>query len=533
MASPALPSRPIGDSERGSYARPHSSTAIAVLRALPVALLTALAYYFGSQIGFLFTPKDSPIALFWPPNAILLAVLLLTPKRIWPLLLLAVLPAHLLIQLKSGIPLNAALGWFAGNTAEAVVGALGVRIFCKERSPFESVQGVIIFTAFGIAVATLLTSFIDAANAIAAGLGSAFWQIWSSRLASNTLSDITVVPIVVFLGLKGRSYFRNMAPARFLEASLLLLGLVAASLAVYGEANFRSFLMFAPVPFFIWAAMRFGSAGLSVTLLIVALISLWNVMHGRGPLQNTRFEDQTLALQTLLTLCGLPLLLLSATTVERETSEQTARKFQASIAYSNERERQSIARKLRDEIVQELSLVGSSIDELRARPDISTSAWDEIQQQISTATLAATKLSHNLHPYTVDYLGLVDALKALCDDFEHTTGIATNFRADREIEMPLTSSHALFRVVREVLGNTTPHAGIDLLRLELSRIQGGFELRFHAEGSISELEARTNSRLPYLREEMLLAPGTLAMSSAAPNKLQVIARVTLPNSTPA
>jgi integral membrane sensor domain MASE1 len=524
MASPALPSRRIGDPERGSYAR--------ISHALPVALLTALAYYFGSQIGFLFTPIDSPIALFWPPNAILLSVLLLTPKRIWPLLLLAVFPAHLLIQLKTGIPLNAALGWFAGNTGEAVVGALGVRMFCKERSPFESVQGVIIFTAFGIAVATLLTSFIDAANTVGTGLGSAFWQIWSSRLASNTLSDITVVPFAVFLGLKGRSYFRNMAPARFVEASLLVLGLVAVSLAVYGEAHSRSFLLFAPVPFFIWAAMRFGSAGLSVTLLIAALISLWNVLHGRGPLQNTRFEDQALALQTLLTLCGLPLLLLSATTVERETSEQTARKFRASVAFSNERERQSIARKLRDEIVQELSLVGSSIDELRARPDTSTSAWDEIQQQISTATLAATKLSHNLHPYTVDYLGLVDALRALCDEFEHTTGIATNLSADREIEMPVTSAYALFRVARETLGNTAAYEGVDLLRLELRRIQGDIELRFHAEGSISELEARTNSRLAYLREEMLLAPGTLAVSSGAPNKLRMIARVTFPKNTP-
>src|SRR5262245_39395388 len=167
MASPALPSRRMGVSERGSYARPRDSMAVAILHALPLALLTALAYYFGSEIGFLFTPKDSPIALFWPPNAILLSVLLLSPKRTWPLVLLALLPAHLLVQLKTGIPLNAALGWFAGNTSEAAVGALGVRLFCKERSPFESVQGVIVFTAFGIAVSTLLTSFIDAASAVA------------------------------------------------------------------------------------------------------------------------------------------------------------------------------------------------------------------------------------------------------------------------------------------------------------------------------------------------------------------------------
>src|SRR5947199_4620761 len=87
-----------------------------------IALVVALSYYVGSQIGFLLTPASTPIATFWPPNAILLAAFLLTSPRIWWVLVLAVFPAHLLVQLRTGIPLVTALAWFVGNTGEALLG---------------------------------------------------------------------------------------------------------------------------------------------------------------------------------------------------------------------------------------------------------------------------------------------------------------------------------------------------------------------------------------------------------------------------
>src|SRR5438309_10947985 len=92
-----------------------------------LALATALAYYFGTKFGYLFTPASTPIGTLWPPNAILLAALLLTPTRIWVFLLLGVLPAHLLAQLGAGVPPATAIGWFCSNAGEALVGAACIR----------------------------------------------------------------------------------------------------------------------------------------------------------------------------------------------------------------------------------------------------------------------------------------------------------------------------------------------------------------------------------------------------------------------
>src|SRR6187401_1099429 len=58
--------------------------------------VTALAYFLGSLLGLSLPFPGTEISVYWPPNAILLAALLATPRRRWPVYLLAVLPAHVL-----------------------------------------------------------------------------------------------------------------------------------------------------------------------------------------------------------------------------------------------------------------------------------------------------------------------------------------------------------------------------------------------------------------------------------------------------
>src|SRR5207344_797688 len=71
---------------------------------IQIALLVAILYYAGTKVGFFFKPVGVPISIFWPPNALLLAAFLMTPKRLWWAILAAVLPAHLLAQLPAGVP---------------------------------------------------------------------------------------------------------------------------------------------------------------------------------------------------------------------------------------------------------------------------------------------------------------------------------------------------------------------------------------------------------------------------------------------
>jgi integral membrane sensor domain MASE1 len=56
--------------------------------ALVIGALLFAGYCLGAQLEFALRFQSHPIAVLWPPNGILLAFLLLTPKRHWWLLVL-------------------------------------------------------------------------------------------------------------------------------------------------------------------------------------------------------------------------------------------------------------------------------------------------------------------------------------------------------------------------------------------------------------------------------------------------------------
>src|SRR6185295_4638018 len=145
------------------------------VRDLASVCLVAISYYAGTRIGFVLTPGDQPVAMFWPPNAILLAAFLLAPVRLWGPFLVALVPAHFLAQLPLGVPVSTAVGWLIGNAGEALFGALLISKMGRRSAVFHSVRGVTRFLLFGFILAPLVTSFLDAAIVVGTNWGRDYW----------------------------------------------------------------------------------------------------------------------------------------------------------------------------------------------------------------------------------------------------------------------------------------------------------------------------------------------------------------------
>src|SRR6266404_3551835 len=157
-------------------------------RLAAIALSVSLAYYLGAKIGFALTLRPHPVSVLWPPNSILLAALLLTPIRIWWLILLAAFPAHLAAQLQSGVPPTMILCWFISNSCEALIGAGCIRYFIHRPVRFDRLRNVGIFCLFAAFLGPFLSSFLDAAFVAANHWGQdSYWQVWRIRFTSNVL----------------------------------------------------------------------------------------------------------------------------------------------------------------------------------------------------------------------------------------------------------------------------------------------------------------------------------------------------------
>ena len=484
-----------------------------------LALLVAIGYYVGSRIGFLFTPAQTPIATFWPPNAILLAAFLLAPTRMWWAFLLAVLPAHLLIQLHGGVPLLTSLGWFVGNTGEALIAAACIRFFNKDERLFESVRGVAIFLVFGVFLSTLLTSFLDAAVVVLTGRASGYWMLWTTRLSSNVLAQLTIVPSIVIFAQNGTSWIRKTSPAKAFEAGLLAAAIVFASVLAFGTSNASSIpaLIYAPLPLLVWSAVRFGVGAVSGSALLVALISLWDAIQGRGLLTGTSLPQDVLFLHTLLAVFAAPLMLMAAIIAERRRTDESLRDSRNKLIQAQEQDHYRIARGLRDDIVQQITLVGLNLEQLRDESGPSAKPrLDKLYDQISDVSEATRDLSQDLYPFAVEYLGLASALRKLCRDTGTLSRIAVTFKEESApASIPADASRRLYRVAHEALRNIVKHSCAQRAAIELSVSSGRVLLRIADDGVGMNAELSEGLGLTSMREQLLSLSGTFTIKSAS------------------
>jgi len=296
-------------------------------RVLIVALLVCVGYYLGSMLGFALTFHPRPISTLWPPNSLLLAALLLTPTRWWPVLILAAFPAHLAAQVQSGVPIAMVLGWFVSNCSEALIGATCLRRLIVGPLQFDSFRHVGMFLACGVLVGPVLSSFLDAGLVKLIGWGEGgYWQLWRMRFLSNAVAALTLAPLVVTWTQVGLRSLRTAFTWRIVEPGLLFLGLLAASVYVFAQTAAdpatTPALFYVPLPFLLWAALRLGPQGSSAALLAVVIPAIWGAVHGVGPFVTGHPEADALAVQFFLIAVAVPVLLLSAVVEERRKARE-------------------------------------------------------------------------------------------------------------------------------------------------------------------------------------------------------------------
>jgi PAS domain S-box-containing protein len=81
-------------------------------------------------------------------------------------------------------------------------------------------------------------------------------------------------------------------------------------------------LLYLPLPFIFWAAVRFGVKGTCTAILVVALLAIWTAGHGRGPFTSRLPEENARAIQIFFIVISVPFLFLAASITERSQAEE-------------------------------------------------------------------------------------------------------------------------------------------------------------------------------------------------------------------
>jgi two-component system, LuxR family, sensor kinase FixL len=293
----------------------------------------ALLYYLLVVIGMKLHFSTSGLALIWPSNALLAATLVLSPKRHWWFYLLAIIPAHIAGMSSYNLDLWWLAYQIAFNSALTATYAVILRSFKPEILYFEVLRDVLIFLGASVAVPALMNwvaiypifKFSPSSAALLAHNSSdGFFAVWTSCWINNSASFIAFVPAILICATRGRSWFRGFSSRRVAEGALLAVLFIMVTFLAYGRMATNGHMLEAryliPIAFLLWAAVRFGPAGASLSVTALVCISSWCAYAGEGPFLRSSLIDRVTSMQISWIMICAPILVLAAVVRERKVA---------------------------------------------------------------------------------------------------------------------------------------------------------------------------------------------------------------------
>jgi PAS domain S-box-containing protein len=271
-----------------------------LIRAAVPAVMLALGYFCGAAFGISLTRQAGNIAPFWPPNALLVAVLLRSDTNRWTLWIAGSAAAGLVANLVFGSAVTIAVELTLVNMAEALVSALLVRRWCSGPVTLADWRQIFVFAGW----AGLIGPAIGAAGAtviLALSDSGPWWPVWQAWWVADAMGMLLFGPLCLSVTRAALQPFA--APRRLAE--------IAALAAVTGAVAYTTFAwtaypsLFLALPILLFAAFRLGILGCTLAAAIYAAIATWLTVRGVGPFTQIASLDATGRVQYLQIALGL------------------------------------------------------------------------------------------------------------------------------------------------------------------------------------------------------------------------------------
>jgi PAS domain S-box-containing protein len=297
--------------------------------AMWVVLVTVLSYL-AAKLGGTVVMRPQVDWPLWPGNVLLVSILLLVPRRIWPSLMAAAFVAFAFYDLQFGVPIRSIVWLLLADIVEVAIAAWGLSYAFARVPQLDSINSLAKYAFWAVFLGPFTGAFFGAA----ASSGN-YWISWRISFVSEALAFLTLLPAI--LGwVRKRTVWARESLAYHLEAAALLL-----SLGILGYLTFVSpWGIVEPVlpvvPLLLWAALRFGPTGVSTAMIVLAFLSIWGTISGRGPMLEMGPLKNVMSLQVFLLFAAAPFMVLAALVEERKHAEEVRFKHAAILESSDD-----------------------------------------------------------------------------------------------------------------------------------------------------------------------------------------------------
>lgn len=208
-------------------------------------------------------------------------------------------------------------------------------------------------------------------------------------------------------------------------------------------------------------------------------------------------------------------------TTDQKLAQQALEKVSGQLIEAQEKERSRIARDLHDDICQRLALLSMELERVNRSPSgLSKPVADDISQirrQCSEIADDVQSLSHQLHSFKLDYLGVAAAIKGCCRELSKQHNVDIEFTASNvPMNLPKDISLCLFRVAQEALHNSVKYSGTSRYTVELRGMSDRIQLKVNDSGAGFDVEEARKNRglgLVSMQERVHLVSGSISVES--------------------
>jgi len=470
------------------------------------------------------------ISPIYTGNAVLVAVLLLVSRRTWPLLIVADILGAALHGLQVGLTPRMLVLIITGATIENVIAALGLQCCFNGVPRLNTLKGVCRYLLVAAFLGPLIGSLIGAV-----AIQGYYWANWRMWYFAEALAFVTITPAILswvsIYPIRIGELFPFLSEFALLLGSVVLLSCLVA--LVHWTTN-PTALLFSFVPFLLWAALRFGSLGVTSSMVAITFLFIWGNVHGSGPFTVSDPLQGVQSLQLFLLSAAAPFVVLAALVEEREGTHQVILSLSEKLIAAHEQERSRIARELHDDICQRLAMLALRIEKVNKTSEKGhmavSSQLEQIRNQCSELTGDVQALSHELHPSILDNLGLIAAIRSFCREISERSGRAVDF-VDRDVPgtIPQDVSLSLFRIVQEGLHNAVKYSDAKQFEVYLQGKPAEIELEVRDNGvgfDLTQAKNKGGLGLINMAERVRLVNGTFHIDSQANQGTRI--RVRLP-----
>ena len=282
-------------------------------------------YFLATLSGLKLLAAPQIVPIFWLPSAILITVLWVRTRGLWPYILCLFGLIGLLGWLAGGFEFVAAACYTATSLIESVLIVLLVKRFLKPVQQFITPKKLGLLALSMVSV-YLLTALLAATFALLI-FKTPFFSAWITWFMANSLGTLLLMPIVI-IWVTERPSFKRIGRELWLEAGIVLVFLALVTWFVfYSNLASSGLLLSMPYlayPFIFWAAFRLGVLGAASASILLVAINLLNAMQGYGPFISTGYtsEYRIFTLQVFLITSTVFAWLVAALFSERSRTEQ-------------------------------------------------------------------------------------------------------------------------------------------------------------------------------------------------------------------